>query len=69
MPTNTGRRTNCDMFGLAGSLNLAEAGDGRWDLEISAVQCPVGETKLEYKFQGSSPWYIKLQIRNHRYVL
>lgn len=51
---------------LAGSIDLAEDGDGRWKVEIQAVQCPVGSTKLEYKFQGSNPWYLKLQIRNAR---
>ncbi|XP_063433937.1 uncharacterized protein LOC134715593 [Mytilus trossulus] len=51
---------------LAGSVDLAENGDGRWEVEIQAVQCPVGNTKLEYKFQGSNPWYLKLQVRNAR---
>lgn len=49
-----------------GSVDLAENGDGRWEVEIQAVQCPVGSTKLEYKFQGSNPWYLKLQVRNAR---
>jgi expansin (peptidoglycan-binding protein) len=48
---------------------LAENGDGRWAVDIQAVQCPVGNTKLEYKFQGSNPWYLKIQVRNSRYVL
>ncbi|KAJ8304118.1 hypothetical protein KUTeg_017701, partial [Tegillarca granosa] len=51
---------------LAGSLDFALNGDGRWDIQIQAIQCPVGNTKIEYKFQGSNPWYIKLQIRNAR---
>ncbi|KAK3599344.1 hypothetical protein CHS0354_009839 [Potamilus streckersoni] len=50
----------------AGSLDFAENGDGRWAIEIQAVQCPVGNTKIEYKFQGSNPWYLKLQTRNSR---
>ncbi|KAK6179309.1 hypothetical protein SNE40_011699 [Patella caerulea] len=50
----------------AGSLDFAENGDGRWKIQIQAVQCPVGNTKLEYKLQGSNPYYIKLQIRNGR---
>ncbi|ESP00688.1 hypothetical protein LOTGIDRAFT_157978 [Lottia gigantea] len=49
-----------------GSLDFAINGDGRWKIEIQAVQCPVGNTKLEYKFQGSNSYYIKLQIRNAR---
>lgn len=50
----------------AGSIDLAENGDGRWKVQIQAVQCPVGNSKLEYKFQGSNPWYLKIQIRNSR---
>ncbi|XP_067664679.1 expansin-YoaJ-like [Haliotis asinina] len=49
-----------------GDIDLAEEGDGSWEVEIQAVQCPVGNTKIEYKFQGSNPWYIKLQVRNAR---
>ena len=37
-------------------------------MEIQAVQCPVGESKLEYLFQGSNPYYVKVQVRNGRYV-
>ncbi|XP_061174761.1 uncharacterized protein LOC133183887 [Saccostrea echinata] len=50
----------------AGSLDLAENGDGRWKIQIQAIQCPVGNTKIEYKFQGSNHYYLKLQIRNAR---
>jgi len=50
----------------AGSVDLAETGDGRWGVNIQAVQCPVGNTKIQYKLQGSNPWYIKLQVRNER---
>ncbi|KAK3599346.1 hypothetical protein CHS0354_009841 [Potamilus streckersoni] len=50
----------------AGSLDFAENGDGRWAIEIQAVQCPVGNTKIEYKFQGSHQYYLKLQTRNSR---
>ncbi|XP_064609550.1 uncharacterized protein LOC135473619 [Liolophura sinensis] len=49
-----------------GDLDFSEDGDGRWDIGIQAVQCPVGDSNIEYKFQGSHQWYIKLQIRNHR---
>lgn len=55
------------MFFLKGALDLAENGDGRWKIEIQAIQCPVGNGKIEYKFQGSNNWYLKLQIRNARY--
>ncbi|KAK3097894.1 hypothetical protein FSP39_014245 [Pinctada imbricata] len=50
----------------AGSVDLAENGDGRWKVDIQAIQCPVGNSKIEYKFQGSNPYYVKLQIRNAR---
>ncbi|XP_048735545.1 uncharacterized protein LOC125650994 [Ostrea edulis] len=40
--------------------------DGRLGMEMQAIQCPVGNSSLEYKFQGSSPYYIKLQVRNAR---
>ena len=53
---------------ITGDLDLAENGDGRWRIEIQAIQCPVGNGKIEYKFQGSNPWYLKLQIRNARYA-
>ncbi|XP_064610112.1 expansin-YoaJ-like [Liolophura sinensis] len=51
---------------LEGSLDFGQDGDGRWAIEVQAVQCPVGNTKIQYSFQGSHQWYIKLQIRNHR---
>lgn len=40
--------------------------DGLWDIEWRAVACPSSIGKLEYAFQGSHKWYIKLQVRNHR---
>ncbi|XP_067665001.1 expansin-YoaJ-like [Haliotis asinina] len=49
-----------------GDIELAEEGDGSWEVHIQAMQCPVGNTKIEYRFQGSNPWYIKLQVRNAR---
>jgi expansin (peptidoglycan-binding protein) len=50
----------------AGDVDLALNGDGRWNIQIQAVQCPVGNTKIQYSFQGSNPWYVKVQIRNAR---
>ena len=41
-------------------------GDGRWDIEIRAVQCPVGTSAIQYWLQGSNAWYLKLQVRNTR---
>ena len=53
---------------FAGSVDFAENKDGRWDISIQAVQCPVGDNKLQYAFQGSNPWYLKLQVSNYRYT-
>ncbi|XP_076444184.1 uncharacterized protein LOC143282430 [Babylonia areolata] len=49
-----------------GDVDLGVNGDGRWDVSIQAVQCPVGSGKLQFKFQGSNPYYLKLQVRNAR---
>uniref|UniRef100_A0A2C9KME2 Expansin-like EG45 domain-containing protein n=1 Tax=Biomphalaria glabrata TaxID=6526 RepID=A0A2C9KME2_BIOGL len=49
-----------------GSVDFALKGDGRWSISMQAVQCPVGGSTIQYAFQGSNPWYIKLQIRNAR---
>ena len=54
------------VFLLLGDVDIGDAGDGRWDVEIQAVQCPVGDTKIQYSYQGSNLWYIKLQVRNAR---
>ncbi|ESP00692.1 hypothetical protein LOTGIDRAFT_157982 [Lottia gigantea] len=51
---------------LQGDLDLAEKGDGRWKILMQAVQCPVGNSYIEYLLQGSNVWYIKLQVRNAR---
>ncbi len=51
----------------AGDVDLADnQGDGRWDISWQAVDCPVGNTKLAYLFQGSNPFFLKLGVRNHR---
>ena len=60
---------HCKMCALPvspGDIDFALNGDGRWDIKVQAVQCPVGDTTIQYLFQGSNPWYIKLQIRNAR---
>ncbi|KAL8583685.1 hypothetical protein ACOMHN_037408 [Nucella lapillus] len=49
-----------------GDVDLGINGDGRWDVSIQAVQCPVGNGKLQFKFEGSNPYYVKLQVRNSR---
>jgi len=45
-----------------GSLDLAVAGDGSWGITWKAVVCPVGSEKLKYKFEGSNPYYLKVQV-------
>ena len=53
-----------------GDLDLAENdADGRWDINWQAIDCPVGNNKLAYLFQGSNSFYIKLGIRNHRIAI
>uniref|UniRef100_A0A2C9LCA8 Expansin-like EG45 domain-containing protein n=1 Tax=Biomphalaria glabrata TaxID=6526 RepID=A0A2C9LCA8_BIOGL len=49
-----------------GDVDFALDGDGRWNITMQAVQCPVGSSTIQYAFQGSNAWYIKLQIRNAR---
>ncbi|KAK6179321.1 hypothetical protein SNE40_011710 [Patella caerulea] len=51
---------------LQGDLDFAENGDGRWRILMQAVQCPVGNSNIEYLLQGSNEWYVKLQVRNAR---
>jgi hypothetical protein len=47
----------------SGSVDLGWQGDGRWDISWKAVNCPT-TSGFQYLFQGSNPWYIKLQARN-----
>jgi len=49
----------------SGSLDLAKNGDGSWDISWYAIDCPVSGY-LQYMFQGSNSYYMKLQVRNHR---
>jgi len=48
-----------------GSLDLAKNGDGRWGINWVAVDCPVNGG-LTYFFQGSNPYYLKMQVGNAR---
>jgi expansin (peptidoglycan-binding protein) len=52
----------------SGDLDQEKAGDGRWEIEWYPVQCAVGNTPFVYSFQGSNPYYIKMQISNHRHA-
>ncbi|XP_060554385.1 uncharacterized protein LOC132715407 [Ruditapes philippinarum] len=49
----------------AGDVDFAKKADGRWDISIQAIQCPVSG-HIEYTLQGSNDYYIKLQVRNDR---
>jgi len=49
-----------------GTLDFADNGDGVWDIDIQPVQCPVGDLKIMYKYEGTNPYYIKIQTRNER---
>ncbi|XP_060066507.1 uncharacterized protein LOC132546808 [Ylistrum balloti] len=52
--------------GLAGDIDFSQTADGRWNISFQAIQCPVGNTSIEYKLQGSNTYYLKLQVRNAR---
>ena len=57
---------------VPGALDQASVGDGRWGIAWTPVQCPVGTGRntshFFYSFQGSNPWYLKLQVANARCV-
>lgn len=53
-----------------GDLDLALDGDGRWDISWKAVPCPVEKADgslaaMDYFFEGTNAWYIKMQVRGH----
>jgi len=52
----------CGSGCATGSLDLAVTGDGSWGITWKAVVCPVGSEKLKYKFEGSNPYYLKVQV-------
>lgn len=45
-----------------GDLDLAESGDGRWDISWKAVPCETGT--ISFYFEGSNNFYLKMQPRN-----
>jgi len=51
-----------------GDLDIASVGDGRWQMHWIAVPCGI-ESNVQYLLQGSNPYYIKLQVRNHNYPI
>lgn len=50
----------------SGDLDLAQNGDGRYGVQWQPVQCNTGNTPAYYSFQGSNPYYTKLQVTNTR---
>jgi len=48
------------------NLDLAQAGDGRWDITWKYVECPTsGNMDLQLKV-GSSKYWTELQVRNYK---
>jgi len=50
-----------------GGYDLYIPGDGRWEIETKAIDCPTvpgQEGNIMFRFTGSNPWYVKLQARN-----
>ena len=52
----------------SGDLDQATSGDGRWTISWYPVQCNVGSSNFIYSFQGSNPYYLKLQVANTRHA-
>uniref|UniRef100_A0A7S4IRK7 Expansin-like EG45 domain-containing protein n=1 Tax=Vannella robusta TaxID=1487602 RepID=A0A7S4IRK7_9EUKA len=50
----------------SGDLDVAQSGDGRWEIEWTAVDCPGNYGDLQYLGQGSNDFFLKVQVRNHR---
>eukprot|EP00795_Rhopilema_esculentum_P013951 gene13951-4910_t len=50
-----------------GDLDFYIPGDGKWEIELKAIDCPDvsgSQGNIQYRFTGSNPWYLKLQITN-----
>jgi len=47
----------------AGGLDMGMSGDGIWDISWFVVPCPA-PGNVQYFFQGTGYYYIKLQVRN-----
>ena len=51
----------------SGGYDLFIPGDGVWEIETKAIDCPTVPGKdgnIMFRFTGSNPWYVKLQARN-----
>jgi expansin len=46
----------------SGDLDFGMSGDGRWAISWKFVPCPSADTNLSFKFEGSNPYYYKVQI-------
>jgi len=51
--------------GGKGDIDIGTSGDGKWGISWKAIPCPVGSSKFSYKFAGSNPYYLKLQVVGH----
>ncbi len=49
-----------------GDLDLNRPGDGRWRGSWTPVECAVGDSKFQYAFEGSNPFYLKVRVLNAR---
>lgn len=63
---------NCpDQTCVDGDIDLAQDGDGRWNISWQAVPCEFGVGQfagLQYSVEGGfNAFYIKFQVLNHRY--
>eukprot|EP00112_Aurelia_sp_Birch-Aquarium-sp1_P000825 Seg1079.7 transcript_id=Seg1079.7/GoldUCD/mRNA.D3Y31 product="E3 ubiquitin-protein ligase ZSWIM2" protein_id=Seg1079.7/GoldUCD/D3Y31 len=59
----------CPSCGNKNDLDFALTGDGRWGISFTAIDCPVVSGTpghIKFKLQGSSVWYLKLQVANAR---
>jgi hypothetical protein len=36
--------------------------DGQWEISWQAINCPVGDTKIQYVHENSNEYYIKVQV-------
>jgi len=55
----------CPSCGAPGGIDIGSSGDGAWTITWQAIPCPVGTQKFSYKFEGSNPYYLKLQVVGH----
>ncbi|KAJ7354970.1 hypothetical protein OS493_029080 [Desmophyllum pertusum] len=52
-----------------GGYDLYIPGDGRWEIESKAIDCPTVPGKngnLMFRFVDKNLWSFKLQVRNHK---